>query len=81
MSDYHKLNHQDKHLIQVLAHIFNMNFDPNDDAFDKEFQIMVGEIRAGNDSKIIKAKVKKYILYAISIGKLSRQSGYNMISV
>ena len=60
--------------------MFNLDTDIHDeDSFDKEFKIMVGELRSGNDSQIIKAKVKKYILYAITINKLSRQTGYNMI--
>ena len=77
-SDYLKLNHQEQILIRMLSRMFGLNKDLVD-TFDDKFKILLGEFNAGNDSIEIKKQLKKHIIYAMQIGKLSRNNGNNLL--
>ena len=78
--DYKKLNAKEKNLLQAILNMLEINsqIDSNSE-FDKEFKILMGEIDAGNNSPELKNKLKQYIIYAMSIGKISKSLGTNML--
>jgi hypothetical protein len=77
---YHKLNSQEKHLVRNLNDMFDVNEALDDDeSFNEEFAILMGEIRAGNTNLDLKMKAKKYILYGMNIGKFPRNVGVNLL--
>ena len=78
--DYKKLNAKEKNLLQAILNMLEINsqIDSNSE-FDKEFKILMGEIDAGNNSAELKNKLKQYIIYAMSIGKISKSLGTNML--
>ena len=51
----------------------------SDNEFDKKFKILLGELRAGNDSKILKTELKKYILAGLQENKLSRSVALDLM--
>ncbi len=53
-------------------------FKKNDD-FNQKFKILLGEFRAGNDSKILRQELKKYILTGLQTNKLSRSVALDLM--
>lgn len=80
-SQYKKLNGQEKHLMYNTLKHFDLEHlvDDNSDDFNKEFEIIRGEILAGNDSHILKKKARHYLLYAVKMGKISRDNYNNLL--
>jgi hypothetical protein len=79
---YEKLSGDEKRLINNLAKFMNIKNDlkkSTDDEFQKQYEILLGEVVAGNDSPIIKTQLRKYILQAINEGLLTRNCGYNLL--
>jgi hypothetical protein len=56
----------------------NETFD-DDASFTEEFAVIMGSIRAGNTSDILKQKAKKYILYGMSINKIPHNVGVQLL--
>jgi hypothetical protein len=79
-TDYHKLQDTEKHLARNLNQMFGCGVDVHsDDSLDKEFQLCLGELDAGNDSHQLKQKARKYILHAMKTGKFPRNTAYDLI--
>jgi hypothetical protein len=79
-SAYHKLNPHEQNLVRNLNRMFDVNEDiEDDDSFDERFNIVIGEIRAGNTSAALKQEAKQYILYAMRINKIPRNVGYDLL--
>jgi hypothetical protein len=79
-TDYHKLEHTEKNLARNLNQMFGCGVDVHsDDSLDKEFQLCLGELDAGNDSHQLKQKARKYILHAMKTGKFPRNTAYDLI--
>jgi hypothetical protein len=79
-ANYHKLNNHEQHLVRNLNNIFDLGEDlEDDDSYDERFQIVLGELKAGNTSMALKQEAKRYILHAMSIGKLPRNVGMNLL--
>jgi hypothetical protein len=79
---YEKLTAEDKRLIDRLSGYMKINHDikkESDDDVQKQFQILVGEATAGNDSPLIKAQLKKYILQAVNENRMSRMQAYQLM--
>ncbi len=53
-------------------------FKANDD-FNQKFKILLGQFRAGNDSKIVKTELKQYILAGLQENKLSRSVALDLM--
>jgi hypothetical protein len=80
INDYHKLNEFDKNTVRLLNHKFGLGINVHsNDNLDKRFEIIRGEIDAGNDNKALLREAKTYILHAIRTGKMSRNVGYDLI--
>jgi hypothetical protein len=79
-ADYHKLNSQEQHLVRNLDQMFELGgvFD-DDDSFSERFNIVIGELRAGNTNMALKEEAKKYILHAMRINKIPRNVGYDLM--
>ena len=50
----------------------------SDDEFNKDFEIVRGEIMAGNDSMLLKKKAKTYLLHAYNMNKISKKDFENI---
>ena len=79
--DFKGLKTEEKALLKLLAKQFNVSLDIiQGDEMDEDFRIMLGEIEAGNDSDLLKRKLKSYIYTFIAHGRLSRSAGMNLIN-
>ena len=50
-----------------------------DDDFNQKFKILLGQLRAGNDSKILRQELKQYILAGLQSNKLSRSVALDLM--
>lgn len=64
-----------KRLIQVTKLDVNTGDDEDDDEFDKQYQILLGEINSGNDSPVIKKQLKGFVLTAILENRIPKAQG------
>lgn len=77
---YNSATESEKHLFRTLIPYLNLKDGGGlNDGFQKEFEIIRGEILAGNDSKLLKRKAKAYLLQGLQTGLLSRHNYVNMI--
>ena len=53
--------------------------DPEEDEYQRQFEIVRGEYMSGNDSPEIKATLKRYILEALRDNKIAKSDGYNLL--
>lgn len=68
-----------KGFIQMCHLDIKIESDTEIESLQNQYAILVGEIEAGNDSKEIKLKLKKFILLAIKENRICRQSGTQAI--
>ncbi len=62
------------HLLDTCKIKHNLN---DDDKFHENFQILVGEYQAGNDS--VKKELKQYILHGLKLNKLTKHHAYDLL--
>jgi hypothetical protein len=77
-----KLSTQEKHFLRTLDNRFKMNMklkDDDEDGMNSEYNILIGQYKAGNDSTEIKLKLRKYIDYYVSIGRMSKYEASKLI--
>jgi hypothetical protein len=79
--DYKSLSIIEKRLVSKLSDFMGgvEGVDNTDDEFQKNYDILVGSIYAGNDSKIIKNKLKQMILVAMDENRIPKNVGYKQI--
>ena len=79
--DYHVLTEHEKHLIRT---ILNMLEKPHllgsaDEQFNDKFQILLGEYNASNNSEILRNQLKQYIIHAMKLNMIPRNTGNAML--
>jgi hypothetical protein len=80
LNDYHKLNNFDKNTIRLLNEKFGLGININsDDSLDKRFDIIRGEITAGNSNLALKKEARSYLIHAMKTGKLPRNVCYDIM--
>jgi hypothetical protein len=81
-SEYNLLPQNDKRIIRNLNRYISFNLigaEKDDDEFQTKFEILRGEIGAGNDSRIVRTEFRKFILTGIQEGKIARKEGIQLI--
>lgn len=70
---YHKLSDTEKHLFATIARCLGIDINElcNDDSLTQQWQVIIGELEAGNDSRILKKKAKDMLFHLVRIGRLS----------
>ncbi len=72
-----ELNSDDKKIFNKFNKIYK-KYDENEEE-QEQFKILLGEVRAGNDSDIVKASLKKYILKFLKEKKLSKNIAISLM--
>ena len=67
-----------KRIIQVLKLDINIH-DKEDEDFQKNYEILLGEFNAGNNSPQIKNGLKKYILEGIQENKIPKHQAMMLL--
>ncbi len=78
---YQKLDKMEQNLMRSLFPYFGKDIDEVDDneAFADRWDVIRGELQSGNDSKALKMEAKKYLLFALNTGRISRTAYNNML--
>ena len=79
---YEKLDMNEKRLIKRIVSALNIDIDLHDnseDEFVKQFNIVLGQWRAGNNNTIIKRKLREYIYEANEAGMIPKREMHKLI--
>ena len=79
---YNLLNDDDKRLVKRFAKCVKMSLDLDDDldkAFQREYEILLGEYQSGNDSPLIKSKLKRFVVQAIQENLIPRHQAMMLL--
>jgi len=80
-NEYHVLTQQEKHLIRTILNMLDKGhlLSNADEEFNERFQILLSEYNAGNNSEILRNQIKQYIVHAMKLNLLPRNTGNQMI--
>jgi hypothetical protein len=78
---FNKLKPDEQRLISTFVRIMKIPIDMKefDDAYQKNYEVLTGEINAGNNNPKVKAELKLYILRGISEGLIPKAQGQLML--
>jgi hypothetical protein len=80
-SAHFDLNKEEKFLFNSIAKYIGFDLDQldTDDSFAKRWDVIMGELNAGNDSKDLKREARQYIILAQNMGMLTRDNANGII--
>lgn len=80
-STHYELNPDEKYLFNAIAKYigFDLNQLDTDESFAKRWDVIMGELEAGNDSRDLKREARKYIILAQNMGMMSRDNANGII--
>ena len=79
---YEKLNNEDKKVVKRFASSVNLDIDLHtidDDEYNKQYNIILGEFVAGNTSPEVVQKLKQYVTDSFQNNYLPRREAYNLL--
>ena len=79
---YEKLNVNDKRLVKRIVESLKLDIDTSskeDDDYQRQFEICLGEFHGGNTNPQIKAKLKQYIMESMESGMLPRREAFKLL--
>ena len=82
-NEFNKLELDEKRIISKLSELIgqsNIGTEADSDKFQEKFDVMYGEILAGNDSKFLKAQFRKYILLGVHENRIPKSQALNLIA-
>ena len=53
--------------------------DVSEEEYKKQYDIILGQFKAGNNSPLIKNKLKQYVLESMETGSLTRREAFNLL--
>ena len=79
--EYDDLTDNERHLIRTILNMLEKShlIKNQDQEFNEKFQILLGSYNAGNNSEILKNQLKQYILHAIKLNIIPRNTGHQML--
>jgi transcription initiation factor IIE alpha subunit len=79
--DYHILTENEKHLNRTILNMLEKShlISNKDEEFQEKFQILLCEYNAGNNSEQLRSQLKQYIIHAMKLGMIPRNTGNNML--
>ena len=79
--EYHELTENEKHLIRTILNMLEKShlIKNKDQEFNEKFQILLGSYNAGNNSEILKNQLRQYIIHAMKLGIIPRNTGNAML--
>jgi len=73
---FEKLPEGDRRLVKRVIKAFSLNIDIKDvteEEYKKQFNVILGQFQAGNNSPLIKNKLKQYVIESMESGFLTRR--------
>ena len=79
--EYHELTENEKHLIRTILNMLEKShlIKNKDEEFNEKFQILLGSYNAGNNSEILKNQLRQYIIHAMKLNIIPRNTGNAML--
>ena len=79
--EYHELTENEKHLIRTILNMLEKShlIKNKDQEFNEKFQILLGSYNAGNNSEILKNQLRQYIIHAMKLNIIPRNTGNAML--
>jgi len=79
--EYHNLTENEKHLIRTILNMLEKShlIKNKDEEFNEKFQILLGSYNAGNNSEILKNQLRQYIIHAMKLNIIPRNTGNAML--
>jgi hypothetical protein len=79
--EYDDLTENEKHLIRTILNMLEKShlIKNQDQEFNEKFQILLGSYNAGNNSENLKNQLKQYIIHAIKLNLIPRNTGHQML--
>jgi hypothetical protein len=79
---YEKLNINDKRLVKRIVDSLKLDIDTSskeDEEYARQFDVVLGEWKSGNNNDMIKAKLKQYIMESMESGMLPRREAFKLL--
>ena len=79
---YEKLNVNDKRLVKRIVDSLKLDIDTSskeDEEYARQFDVVLGEWKSGNNNDMIKAKLKQYIMESMESGLLPRRECFKLL--
>ena len=79
---FDKLPEVDKRLIKRVIKVFSLDIDVKDmsvEEYRKQFDVLLGQFKAGNNSPLIKNKLKEYVIESLESGFLTRRESWQIL--
>jgi len=79
--EYHELTDSERHLIRTILNMLEKShlIKNKDEEFNEKFQILLGSYNAGNNSEILKNQLRQYIIHAMKLNIIPRNTGHQML--
>ena len=79
---FEKLPEGDRRLVKRVIKAFSLDInikDMTEDEYRKQFDVVLGQFQAGNNSPLIKNKLKQYVIESMESGFLTRRESWNIL--
>ena len=79
---YEKLDMNDKRLVKRIVDSLKLDIDlhsKEDDEYQRQYEVVLGEFLAGNSSPFIKNKLKQYITESLESGMMPRREAFKLL--
>ena len=79
--EYHTLTDFERNLIRTILNMLEKShlIKNQDQEFNERFQILLGSYNSGNNSEILKSQLKQYIIHAMKLNIIPRNTGNAML--
>jgi hypothetical protein len=79
---FNKMKPDDQRIVSTFVRtmkIEKIDMREFDEAYQKNYEILLGQVNSGQNNPIVKRELKEYILRAISEGLIPKSQGYNKL--
>ena len=79
---YEKLDMNEKRLVKRIVDSLKLDIDTSskeDDEYQRQFEVVLGQWKSGNNNEMIKNKLKQYIMESMESGMLPRREAFKLL--
>ena len=79
---FEKLPEGDRRLLKRVIKAFSLDVDLKDNTeeeYKRQFDVLLGQFKAGNNSPLIKNKLKEYVIESMETGFLTRRESWQIL--
>jgi len=79
---FEKLAEGDRRLVKRVIKAFSLDVDLKDNTeeeYKRQFDVILGQFQAGNNSPLIKNQLKKYVIESLESGFITRRQSWQIL--